>query len=96
MATEKQPKDLVELQIQVKSKILERIAENLRVQKGLVSGTQYTKSDGTNYGKYVKDDPAELGVLGDIWERVFSSASTPGGPPATPPPTGTGPAKSGG
>ena len=56
MAEEKLAKNLIplELQTQVKSKILERIAENFRANRGLADSTQYVKSDGTNYGMYTK------------------------------------------
>jgi hypothetical protein len=71
-----EPKDVSKthqnLQLAVKSKILERIHSNLTSGGALVASTQYVKSDGTNYGMYTKSDPNSS--LGDIWERVFPVA----------------------
>lgn len=58
-----------DLQLQVKSKILERIHANLVSGAGVAQNTQYVKSDGTNYGMYTKSD--DISLLVDIWERVF-------------------------
>lgn len=94
MAEEKLAKSLAELQTQVKSKILERIAENFRANKGLADSTQYVKSDGTNYGMYTKSD--DFSSLGDIWERVFPVTSTVRANTVTLPPSTTGSTKVGG
>lgn len=69
MSDEKALSELTRIQSLAKSKILEQIAETLRIDGGRVAATMYTKSDGTNYGMYQKEDA--LSALGDIWERVF-------------------------
>lgn len=72
------PKDVSlsnpQLQVAVKSKILQQIHDNLTSGARLADTTQYVKSDGTNYGMYTKSDPNSS--LGDIWERVFPVAAT--------------------
>lgn len=72
------PKDAAQghqqLQVAVKSKILQQIHDNLTSGARLADTTQYVKSDGTNYGMYTRSDPNS--TLGDIWERVFPVAAT--------------------
>ena len=63
-----------ELQVAVKSKILQQIHDNLNAGARLADSTQYVKSDGTNYGMYTKSDANSS--LGDIWERVFPVSAT--------------------
>jgi hypothetical protein len=71
MPDEKETPELAKVQNLAKSKILERIAETVRTTGGLAAATMYTKSDGTNYGMYQKED--DLTALGDIWQRVFEA-----------------------
>lgn len=74
MADESTPRaNFADLQTQVKSKILERIAENFKTGVTLAQSTQYTKSDGTNYGMYQKAD--SFTSLAGLWERVFPPGS---------------------
>src|SRR6185437_9346826 len=58
---------LNDLQISVRSKILEQIQSSLERSEGL-TGTSYVKSDGTNYGMYTKSDPN----LTDLWDTVIN------------------------
>lgn len=59
---------LNELHIAVRSQILEHINNSLKEPGGVVAATQYTKSDGTNYGMYQKSDDN----LTDLWDRVIN------------------------
>lgn len=83
------PANLGDLQTQVKSQILQRISDNFTSSSRLADGTQYTKSDGTNYGMYQKSD--DFSALGDVWDRVFSPSSTAraAAAPVAPGPTAT-------
>ncbi len=65
---------LNELHVSVRSKILEQIQKSLENPAELVASTQYTKSDGTNYGMYQKSDPN----LTDLWDTVINQRSTLG------------------
>jgi hypothetical protein len=62
---------LNDLQISVRSKILEQIQNSLAGPGGLAAATQYTKSDGTNYGMYTKSDPD----LVNLWDTVINQRS---------------------
>jgi hypothetical protein len=64
-----------DLQSQVKSQILQRISDNFTNNQRVADGTQYTKSDGTNYGMYQKSD--DFTAMSDIWQQVFSPAVNP-------------------
>lgn len=66
------PANLGSLQTQVKSQILQRISDNFSKNLAM-DGTQYTKSDGTNYGMYQKSD--DFSAVSDIWDRVFPAAN---------------------
>ncbi|WP_142305292.1 hypothetical protein [Mycobacterium intracellulare] len=63
---------LSELRINVRSKILEQLQSSLENPATLAAGTQYVKSDGTNYGMYTKSDPQRLT---DIWQVVVNPAA---------------------
>jgi hypothetical protein len=63
--------ELNELHFKVRSKILEQIQEGLAESGRLAASTQYTKSDGTNYGMYQKGDSS----LTDIWDIVINQRS---------------------
>jgi hypothetical protein len=67
---------LNELNIAIRSQILEKLQAELRDPDVMASSTQYVKSDGTNYGMYTKSDPS----LVDIWETVINQglAKNPG------------------
>ncbi len=69
------PVSIGDLQTQVKSQILQRISDNFTNNLRLADGTQYTKSDGTNYGMYVKSD--DFSALGDVWNSVFPATASP-------------------
>jgi hypothetical protein len=58
------------LNVTVRSKILDRISGALDNADLVNADTQYTKSDGTNYGMYQKS--GDVGQLTDIWETVFN------------------------
>lgn len=62
---------LNELHLAVRSRILEQIQASLDDPAQLVASTQYTKSDGTNYGMYQKGDSN----LVDIWDAVINQRS---------------------
>ncbi len=63
--------ELNDLHLAVRSRILEQIQSSLVDKGGLVASTQYTKSDGTNYGMYQKGDAN----LVDIWDAVINQRS---------------------
>jgi len=81
------PVSIGDLQTQVKSQILQRISDNFTNNLRLADTTQYTKSDGTNYGMYVKSD--DFSALGDVWNNVFAAAPAPSTTVTTVPPAGT-------
>jgi hypothetical protein len=58
------------LNVTVRSKILDRISGALDNADLVNADTQYTKSDGTNYGMYQKS--GDVGQLTDIWQVVFN------------------------
>lgn len=62
---------LSDLHLQVRSQILEQIQASLADKGGQVASTQYTKSDGTNYGMYQKGDDN----LVDLWDAVINQRS---------------------
>ncbi len=78
---------LNDLQISVRSKILEQIQASLERQGGLEAATQYVKSDGTNYGMYTKSDPD----LTNLWDVVVNQRSV-AAPVSAPLPRQPGPA----
>jgi hypothetical protein len=59
---------LNDLHLEVRSRILQQIQASLAEKGGEVASTQYTKSDGTNYGMYQKGD----GNLLDVWDAVIN------------------------
>ena len=63
---------LAQLHLTVRSQILEQISKSLTQGGNIAAATQYTKSDGTNYGMYQKADPA----LSDLWETVINQQRT--------------------
>jgi hypothetical protein len=82
MADEQTSQRFSDLQVAVKSRILERLQRELDSDAEAAT-TMYTKSDGKNYGMYQKSEEA----LTDIYERVFGA----GGATRqrfTPPPVG--------
>jgi hypothetical protein len=62
--------NLHSLNVTVRSKILDRISSALDNADLVNADTQYTKSDGTNYGMYQKS--GDVGQLTDIWQTVFN------------------------
>lgn len=60
-----------DLHLAVRSQILEQIQASLERPGDAVASTQYTKSDGTNYGMYQKSDPN----LVDLWDAVINQRS---------------------
>lgn len=66
--------DLHALNVNVRSKILNRISSALDNAELVNADTQYTKSDGTNYGMYQKS--GDVGQLTDIWQVVFNQNAT--------------------
>lgn len=72
MADKRAIGQLDELQISVKSRILERIQNEFESGAALAASTQHVKSEGTNYGMHTVSDSA-VDDLTDIWERVFSA-----------------------
>jgi len=81
------PVSIGALQAQVKSQILQRISDNFTNNLRLADGTQYTKSDGTNYGMYVKSD--DFSAVNDVWNSVFPATTNPRTTVTTLPPAGT-------
>lgn len=59
---------LNDLHVAVRSKILEQIQSSLETTGNVAATTQYTKSDGTNYGMYQKGDTS----LTDVWNVVIN------------------------
>ena len=62
---------LNELHVSVRSRILEQINKSLEASGSVAASTQYTKSDGTNYGMYTKGDSS----LTDLWDTVINQRS---------------------
>jgi hypothetical protein len=58
------------IKIDLKSKILQRIAENFRNNAELAMETQHTKSNGTNYSMHQKSDEM---MKEDDWDLVFKN-----------------------
>lgn len=63
--------ELNELHFAVRSKILKEIQKSLDEAGTVAATTQYTKSDGTNYGMYQKGDSS----LTDLWDVVINQRS---------------------
>ena len=73
MPEEEAIKRLNELNISIRSKILEQLQASLDDPKTELKGT-YVKSDGTNYGMYTREDAS----LTDIWDVVVNQRSQTG------------------
>jgi hypothetical protein len=74
MALEEEQAKLAELAVNVKSRILQGIAELIANPALRAQSTIYTKSDNTNYGMYQQADPSR--VYEEMWQTVTGRAQT--------------------